>query len=210
MSSPCPGYPVTTPWGQKGDWWSVGWHDGADFAAPVGTPVAAAWSGYVEEVGYPTSFGSAFGRSVVVDFDDLPDGTRGAWGLYAHLNSATVQLGQRVAAGTVLGDVGVTGNTSGPHLHFGVYPNPYWCAGCGIDPQPWIDAGEPTTPAQEDDLTPEQDQLLRDVYNFCYSYRTRGDIGPAALGMWLEDTRIIIGQVSDAVNRVEALLRDNS
>lgn len=144
MVSPCPGHPVSTPYGATGSSWSTGWHDGADYAAPTGSPVVAAWGGYVEDVGYPSSFGSAFGRSVVVDHDVLPGGGGGGWGLYAHLSSSCVARGDRVEAGQLLGEVGSTGNSSGPHLHFGVYPNPYWCSACGLDPQPWIDAGEET------------------------------------------------------------------
>ena len=48
--------------------------------------------------------------------------------------------GLYVAAGALLGHSGNTGNSSGPHHHFGVYKQPSWCSGCGIDPQPWFDA----------------------------------------------------------------------
>jgi len=140
MTSPCPGHAVSTPWGAEGDWWGCGWHDGTDYAADSGVDVVSSWGGTVVEAGHPTSFGSSFGRAVVVDHDKLPDGSPGGWGLYAHLSSDCVSVGQRVEAGDKLGEVGSTGNSSGPHLHFGVYEQPSWCSGCGVDPQPWIDA----------------------------------------------------------------------
>lgn len=140
MVNPCPGYSITTPYGKKGSAWGAGWHDGADWAAPAGTDVVAPWGGTVVEAAYPTSFGSAFGRAVVIDHDKLPDGSPGLWGLFAHLSAEYVSVGQRVEAGQKIGDVGTTGNSTGNHLHFGVYAQPSWCSGCGKDPQPWIEA----------------------------------------------------------------------
>jgi murein DD-endopeptidase MepM/ murein hydrolase activator NlpD len=146
MVNPCPGYAVTTPYGKKGSAWGCGWHDGADFAAPRGSKVVAAWGGTVVEAAYPTSFGSAFGRAVLIDHDPLPDGSPGLWGLYAHLDTESVSAGQRVEAGQQIGTVDSTGNSSGHHLHFGIYAQPSWCSGCGKDPQRWIDAQAGGTP----------------------------------------------------------------
>lgn len=142
MTNPCPGYSITTPYGKEGSAWGCGWHDGADWASPAGTDVVAMWGGTVVEAAYPTSFGSAFGRAVVIDHDKLPDGSPGYWALYAHLSAENVSVGQRVEAGQKIGDVGTTGNSSGNHLHAGVYKQPSWCSGCGINPQPWIEAGD--------------------------------------------------------------------
>lgn len=141
MTNPCPGYSITTPWGKKGSAWSCGMHDGADYAAPAGTDVVAMWGGTVVEADYPTTFGSAFGRAVVIDHDKLPDGSPGYWAIYAHLSAENVTVGQRVTAGQKIGDVGTTGNSTGNHLHVGVYEQPYWKSCAGINPQPWIDAG---------------------------------------------------------------------
>jgi hypothetical protein len=142
--NPCPGYTITTPYWKAGSAWSCGFHDGADYAAPEGADVVAAWGGTVAEAAYPTSFGSAFGRAVVIDHDKLPDGSAGGWGLYAHLSAEQVSKGQRVQAGQKIGDVGTTGNSSGNHLHFGVYPSDHWTSCGGKNPQPWIDAGSST------------------------------------------------------------------
>jgi Peptidase family M23 len=107
----------------------------------TGTTVKSMWGGTVVEAAYPTSFGSAFGRAVVIDHDKLPDGSPGGWGIYCHLSEEQVSVGQRVEAGTVIGKAGNTGNVTGPHLHVGVYMAPYWSSGGGVDPQDWLDAG---------------------------------------------------------------------
>lgn len=140
MVNPCPGRSVSTPYWKQGSAWGCGYHDGVDYAAPAGADVVAAWGGTVVEAAYPTSFGSSFGRAVVIDHDKLPDGSAGGWGLYAHLSAENVSVGQRVEAGTKIGDVGTTGNSSGNHLHFGIYMQDSWCSCCGKNPQPWIDA----------------------------------------------------------------------
>ena len=140
MTNPVPGYKITTPYGKTGSAWSCGKHDGADWAAPAGTDVVAMWAGTVVEAAYPCSFGSAFGRAVVIDHDKLPDGSPGYWGLYAHLSAECVSVGQRVEAGQTIGDVGTTGNSTGNHLHAGIYKEPHWSSCGGINPQPWIEA----------------------------------------------------------------------
>jgi murein DD-endopeptidase MepM/ murein hydrolase activator NlpD len=98
-------------------------HDAIDIAAPLGTPVAAAADGKVTFVGH------------------LPDGAMivlvahpgGLVSLYAHLDDAfalpPVKAGQAVKAGQVIGFIGLTGMTTGPHLHFAVMRN-----GQPIDP----------------------------------------------------------------------------
>jgi murein DD-endopeptidase MepM/ murein hydrolase activator NlpD len=85
-------------------------HQGIDFAAPVGTPVVAAADGTVLTVG-PRN---AYGRTVELRH---PGGTET---LYAHLSSFAPGLapGQQVRQGQLIGRVGNTGLSSGPHLHY--------------------------------------------------------------------------------------------
>ncbi|GAB6392087.1 MAG: M23 family peptidase [Treponematales bacterium] len=90
------------------------WHDGIDFAAPLGTPVKAAMPGTVESVAYDDP---VFGINVTVRHHS------GYKTRYCHLNEAAVQPGVHVAASTVIGYVGNTGISTGPHLHFTVYKN---------------------------------------------------------------------------------------
>lgn len=85
-------------------------HGGIDIAAPTGTPIRAARGGVVSRAGWV----GAYGFLVIVDHG-------GGWETrYAHLSRIDVQSGQRVAQGGVVGLVGSTGASTGPHLHFEV------------------------------------------------------------------------------------------
>jgi murein DD-endopeptidase MepM/ murein hydrolase activator NlpD len=83
-------------------------HQGLDLAAPMGTPVAAAGGGIVTHAGPAGNYGNL----VMVRH---PDGLETR---YAHLSAIGVAVGDRVDAGQVLGKVGSTGLSDGPHLHF--------------------------------------------------------------------------------------------
>lgn len=89
-----------------------GFHDGVDFAAPHGTPVVAAKGGTVQRASWSSHGG---GNQVEIRH---PDGLV-SW--YAHLSSFAKRVGDMVNAGDMIGRVGSTGNSSGPHLHFAVY-----------------------------------------------------------------------------------------
>jgi murein DD-endopeptidase MepM/ murein hydrolase activator NlpD len=84
-------------------------HPGLDFPAPAGTAVAAARSGRVTWAGW---WPGGLGNLVSVAHGG------GVRTLYAHLSSIAVRRGQRVATGTLLGRVGSSGYSTGPHLHF--------------------------------------------------------------------------------------------
>ena len=85
-------------------------HGGVDIAASTGTPVRAARGGVVTRAGWV----GAYGFVVIVDHG-------GGWETrYAHLSRIDVQTGQRVAQGGIVGRVGSTGASTGPHLHFEV------------------------------------------------------------------------------------------
>lgn len=87
------------------------WHPGIDIAAYIGAPVLAADSGYVIVAGWDNT---GYGYNVVIDHSD------GYQTLYAHLNAYYVEAGQSVAKGQQIGEMGNTGNATGPHLHFEV------------------------------------------------------------------------------------------
>ena len=94
-------------------------HTGVDYGAPVGTPVRSVADGVVEFAGTQNGYGK------VIEVRHGKDRTT----LYAHLSNMAVTKGQRIEQGQHLGAVGMTGMTTGPHLHFefrvnGVHQDP--------------------------------------------------------------------------------------
>lgn len=89
-------------------------HKGVDFAAPTGTPIFAAADGIVTAAGWTDD---GYGNIVELRHDD------GSVTLYAHANSVYVSRGQTVQKGTAIAEVGTTGRSTGPHLHFEVQPD---------------------------------------------------------------------------------------
>ena len=84
-------------------------HDGLDIAALLGTPVRAIAAGRV------TIAGRLSDGAVLVELEHAP----GVYSRYGHLEPGlTVRVGESVSAGELVGTVGVTGNTTGPHVHF--------------------------------------------------------------------------------------------
>ena len=112
------GDPIGDGFGPRG----VGFHPGLDFVAPLGRPVQAGASGCVE-VAHRDRGG--YGKLVV-----LRHGA-GMTSWYAHLSRIAVRRGQCVAAGAVIGNVGSTGFSTGPHLHFELR-----LRGAAVDPTP--------------------------------------------------------------------------
>lgn len=86
-------------------------HAGTDFGAPMGTPVLAAWPGRVAIA----EAMDGYGFTVILEHPDLRQQT-----LYAHLSTIAVEPGTWVESGTLIGQVGSTGYSTGPHLHFEV------------------------------------------------------------------------------------------
>lgn len=85
-------------------------HAGMDFSANIGTPVYATGDGTVTKAGWET----AYGNLIRVDHGF------GYVTWYAHLSKCRVRPGQRVVRGEVIGEVGNTGKSTGPHLHYEV------------------------------------------------------------------------------------------
>jgi murein DD-endopeptidase MepM/ murein hydrolase activator NlpD len=107
-------------------------HAGMDFTAKQGTPIYATGDGRETFADYATN---GYGRHVVIDHGF------GYSTLYAHLSELKVRNGQKVKRGDVIGLVGNTGLSAGPHLHYEVHKN-----------------GQPVDPANYyfNDLTPEE------------------------------------------------------
>jgi murein DD-endopeptidase MepM/ murein hydrolase activator NlpD len=118
--------PITSGFGPR---WG-GFHNGLDIAAPMYTPIRAASSGQVVTVGRPYV---AYGDTAVVVI--IAHGYNFST-LYGHLDDSRwppVRVGQFVAAGTIIGYVGMTGWTTGPHCHFMTIVN-----GQAVNPRPYL------------------------------------------------------------------------
>lgn len=102
------------------------YHRGIDYAAPTGTPVIAPAAGRIALVGRVADGFELHGNTIGLDHG------QGVESIFIHLNSINVNEGDFVQAGQVIGTIGSTGASTGPHLHWGLYVN-----GVGVDPAPW-------------------------------------------------------------------------
>ena len=111
----------TSPYGWRADPFTgvQSFHTGTDMACPEGTPILAAMSGKIAEVGNNRTYGNY----IIINH------TNGYQTVYAHMSKTIAKKGQWVSQGTKIGLVGSTGYSTGPHLHFMVYKN-----GNRIDP----------------------------------------------------------------------------
>lgn len=101
-------------------------HSGLDFPGALSTPIYAAAPGVVSFTGQRTGYGS----TIEIDHGG------GLKTRYAHLQSITVKVGQRVAAAQRIGSMGSTGRSTGPHLHYEV-----WVGGKAQNPERFLKAG---------------------------------------------------------------------
>ena len=117
---------------------TVKFHGGLDFAAPQGTPIYATAAGVVKVAG---NLGNGYGNHVVVNHG------YGYETLYGHMFRVNVRPGRPVKRGEIIGYVGSTGKSTGPHVHYEVHKN-----GRPLDPVYFF----------YNDLTPEQfDRMLK-------------------------------------------------
>jgi len=107
--------PITSPFGWR--WGRM--HEGIDLGAPYGSPIAAAAAGVVIYAGWE----GGYGNLTVIDHGG------GLATAYGHQSRIAVSVGQNVAQGEIIGYVGSTGHSTGPHLHFEVRVN-----GQAVDP----------------------------------------------------------------------------
>jgi murein DD-endopeptidase MepM/ murein hydrolase activator NlpD len=112
---------LTAGFGDYGLWAHS--HTGQDFACPIGTAIHAIGDGKIIFAGYD----GAYGNKLVIQH---PDGTV-SW--YAHME-AFVRTSGQVRAGDVIGKVGMTGNTTGPHVHLEIRPG----GGAPVEPLAWL------------------------------------------------------------------------
>ncbi|MDE2806675.1 MAG: M23 family metallopeptidase [Gemmatimonadota bacterium] len=131
ISCQTPQWPVegrlSSPYGMRMEGVRGDLHRGVDIAAPHGTPVRPVLSGRVRFAGTMSGYGQ-------VIWIDHPDDVIT---VYAHLSEISVQAGQEVSKGTVIGLTGQSGNARGPHLHLEI-----WRWGREVDPVAML--GRPT------------------------------------------------------------------
>lgn len=116
-------------------------HEGMDFSSPIGTPVYATGKGLVTYAGWKSGYGN------LIEIDHGYNYTT----RYAHLSEIGVKTGQSISRGDLIGKVGNTGKSTGPHLHYEVRLR-----------------GEPQNPVNYYfyDLTPQQyDEMIRQADN---------------------------------------------
>ena len=122
---PCSWIKLTSPYGYRihPTLGTRKFHNGVDLANNQGTPIYAARSGKVTVATY----GGTYGYYVTINHGD------GYSSLYAHMTHYTVSKGQTVKKGDVIGYMGSTGRSTGPHLHFSIFYN-----GSSVNPMNYI------------------------------------------------------------------------
>ncbi|MCB1450202.1 MAG: M23 family metallopeptidase, partial [Nitratireductor sp.] len=128
VGNPAPGKDISSPFGSRVDpfFGRAAMHSGTDFRAPTGTPARATANGTVIDAGR----NGGYGNMVEIDHGG------GFTTRYAHLSAIKVTAGQKVKRGDVIGLVGSTGRSTGPHLHYEVRKG-----GQAIDPARFLIAG---------------------------------------------------------------------
>jgi murein DD-endopeptidase MepM/ murein hydrolase activator NlpD len=118
---------ISSGFGYRSDPFTGGaaFHAGLDFKGPIGAPIFAAAKGTVSFAGVR----SGYGNCIEIDHGN------GLLTRYAHMSAFRAQMGQHVAAGDVIGAIGSTGRSTGPHLHFEVriHDQP-------VNPRPFLEA----------------------------------------------------------------------
>jgi murein DD-endopeptidase MepM/ murein hydrolase activator NlpD len=102
-------------------------HSGMDFRAPIGSQIKATASGIVRKAGW----NGGYGRMVEIDHGN------GLATRFAHMSKILVSEGEQIKAGDVVGLVGSSGRSTGPHLHYEIRKY-----GAAIDPLRFIKAGK--------------------------------------------------------------------
>jgi murein DD-endopeptidase MepM/ murein hydrolase activator NlpD len=121
---PVSGYHITNTFGVYESYYSSGYHTGLDFACSQGTPIHAIADGTITD----TMWDNSYGNLTIMTLDD------GTEIYYGHQLSYAngLEVGDEVHQGDIIGYVGSTGNSTGPHVHIEVRPG----GGDPVDPYP--------------------------------------------------------------------------
>ncbi|MFJ5046388.1 peptidoglycan DD-metalloendopeptidase family protein [Streptomyces sp. NPDC088719] len=118
--------PYGTPFGKPGLMWSSGRHTGLDFPAKTGASIRAVDNGQVRTA----ASGGPYGKHIEISHG------AGLSSLYAHMSAMVAKATEGVTRGQVIGKVGATGNTTGPHLHLEAR-----VGGKTVDPMRYLEGG---------------------------------------------------------------------
>lgn len=129
VGSPLASSKISSRYGNRVDPFkkTTAFHNGMDFKAPSGKPIKSAGAGKIIKAGR----NGGYGLMVEIDHGN------GITTRYAHMRRISVRIGQRIARGKVIGQVGSTGRSTGPHLHFEVRRN-----GQSTNPMKFFNAGK--------------------------------------------------------------------
>ena len=119
---------------------SAAMHSGLDFRAPHGSPIHAAAAGRVSFVGVNSGYGKVV---------EITHGS-GMVTHYAHMSRFNTRVGAKVSAGDVIGAIGSTGRSTGPHLHFEVRIN-----GRAVNPRPFLETAPHVLEEARADFAPD-------------------------------------------------------
>ncbi|GAA4079603.1 M23 family metallopeptidase [Amphibacillus indicireducens] len=116
---------ITSPFGPRNDPFnrSRAIHSGIDVRGKTGTPIYAAADGTVQLAQYH----GGYGNTIIINHSDRYET------LYAHLSKISVEQGDQVLKGDVIGELGSTGRSTGPHLHYEIIKS-----GKAVDPEPYL------------------------------------------------------------------------
>lgn len=129
LDEPVPGAVITSGFGNRPDPFlgSLAFHPGIDFRLPYGSDVPATAAGTVTNA----SWAGGYGNMVEIDHG------HGIATRYGHLSEIKVKVGQHIEKGQIVGEVGSTGRSTGPHLHYETRED-----GEPLNPITWLDAGD--------------------------------------------------------------------
>ncbi len=169
-------------------------HTGVDWAAPTGTPVYAAADGQVSFAGD----GKGYGNLLIISHSD------GLETRYAHLNkfAAGIKAGTAVRVGGLIGYVGTTGRSTGPHLHFEVRKD-----GKPVDPIPYMSGGNTTVASSSVEQLVNQIIRVESAGN-ATAQNTRSTatgLGQFIESTWLRMMRTYRPDLANAMSRADLL-----
>ena len=199
---------ITAVFREKGDCWNSGWHNGVDIACAANTPIYAAADGTVVNTD-TTAHNDGYGNRVVLKHAD------GRATLYAHMVSpALVKVGQAVKRGQLIGKVGSTGMSTGPHLHFSLLdnwdkkPNIYY-SGDLLDPVKELGLGTLKYASSAKPSTPTASSIkVGDIVNFTGSTHYTSSTGTR--GTACKPGKAKITRVADGMAHPIHLVNDGS